>query len=89
MQRHTSSSDGSNEYSVEDYPSKGQQHTFGEKDVAIGHDRTVEVRGHEVSADTALHRGLKARHITMIAIGGAIGTGLIIVGRQQGLQDAY
>ncbi|KAG5291756.1 dicarboxylic amino acid permease [Histoplasma ohiense] len=26
----------------------------------------------------ALHRGLKARHITMIAIGGAIGTGLII-----------
>ncbi|KAF2759123.1 hypothetical protein EJ05DRAFT_475351 [Pseudovirgaria hyperparasitica] len=27
---------------------------------------------------TKLHRGLKARHITMIAIGGAIGTGLII-----------
>jgi amino acid transporter len=27
---------------------------------------------------TRLHRGLKARHITMIAIGGAIGTGLII-----------
>lgn len=27
---------------------------------------------------TALHRGLKSRHITMIAIGGAIGTGLII-----------
>lgn len=25
-----------------------------------------------------LHRALKARHITMIAIGGAIGTGLII-----------
>lgn len=25
-----------------------------------------------------LERGLKARHITMIAIGGAIGTGLII-----------
>jgi L-asparagine transporter-like permease len=25
-----------------------------------------------------LHRGLKARQITMIAIGGAIGTGLII-----------
>jgi amino acid transporter len=25
-----------------------------------------------------LHRGLKSRHITMIAIGGAIGTGLII-----------
>ncbi|KAI9886790.1 MAG: hypothetical protein M1823_001359 [Watsoniomyces obsoletus] len=27
---------------------------------------------------TSLHRGLHARHITMIAIGGAIGTGLII-----------
>lgn len=27
---------------------------------------------------TQLHRDLKARHITMIAIGGAIGTGLII-----------
>ena len=27
---------------------------------------------------TQLHRGLQARHITMIAIGGAIGTGLII-----------
>lgn len=25
-----------------------------------------------------LHRGLKSRHITMIAIGGAIGTGLIL-----------
>lgn len=39
---------------------------------------TAHIRGLETSADTALHRGLKARHITMIAIGGAIGTGLII-----------
>lgn len=36
--------------------------------------RGIEVPG----SNTALHRGLKARHITMIAIGGAIGTGLII-----------
>lgn len=28
--------------------------------------------------ETELHRGLKARHITMIAIGGALGTGLVI-----------
>lgn len=28
--------------------------------------------------DNALHRGLQARHVTMIAIGGAIGTGLIV-----------
>ncbi|RYP47408.1 hypothetical protein DL768_006523 [Monosporascus sp. mg162] len=39
---------------------------------------TVHIRGLETSAATSLHRGLKARHITMIAIGGAIGTGLII-----------
>jgi len=30
------------------------------------------------AASTGLHRDLKARHITMIAVGGAIGTGLII-----------
>ncbi|KAL8767303.1 MAG: hypothetical protein Q9209_006141 [Squamulea sp. 1 TL-2023] len=36
--------------------------------------------GHNVldSPDTGLHRGLRSRQITMIAIGGAIGTGLII-----------
>ncbi|KAM0540810.1 hypothetical protein ACHAPJ_013498 [Fusarium lateritium] len=34
--------------------------------------------GLETSPETSLHRGLQARHITMIAIGGAIGTGLVI-----------
>jgi amino acid transporter len=34
--------------------------------------------GNGPPSPTKLHRGLKARHITMIAIGGAIGTGLII-----------
>ncbi len=33
---------------------------------------------HGPDEHTSLHRGLHARHITMIAIGGAIGTGLII-----------
>lgn len=33
---------------------------------------------HGAGGHNDLHRGLKARHITMIAIGGAIGTGLII-----------
>jgi yeast amino acid transporter len=37
-----------------------------------------EIHGIEFSEETKLTRGLKARHITMIAIGGAIGTGLII-----------
>lgn len=36
------------------------------------------ILGHETNPETSLHRGLQARHITMIAIGGAIGTGLII-----------
>ncbi|KAF8463854.1 amino acid permease [Kalaharituber pfeilii] len=36
------------------------------------------VPGDELEFSHDLHRGLKARHITMIAIGGAIGTGLII-----------
>ncbi|KAI5456578.1 amino acid permease/ SLC12A domain-containing protein [Mariannaea sp. PMI_226] len=41
-------------------------------------DHDVHIVGLETSPETSLHRGLKARHITMIAIGGAIGTGLII-----------
>jgi amino acid transporter len=41
------------------------------------HDGAVLVESADES-ETKLHRGLKARHITMIAIGGAIGTGLII-----------
>jgi amino acid transporter len=40
--------------------------------------RDLHIRGLETSPETSLHRGLKARHITMIAIGGAIGTGLVI-----------
>ena len=46
--------------------------------------------GLEFSHD--LHRGLKARHITMIAIGGAIGTGLVIgtyVFAFHNMMDAY
>jgi amino acid transporter len=39
---------------------------------------TQHVHGIEYEEGTRLHRGLKARQITMIAIGGAIGTGLII-----------
>ncbi|KAI4866391.1 putative amino acid permease [Hypoxylon rubiginosum] len=54
----------------------------GDKEKMTYSDMDLEtsshVRGIETSAETSLHRGLKARHITMIAIGGAIGTGLII-----------
>ncbi|EMD63666.1 hypothetical protein GGP41_005691 [Bipolaris sorokiniana] len=42
-------------------------------------DVHVDADGVAVHNDNShLHRGLKSRHITMIAIGGAIGTGLII-----------
>ena len=40
---------------------------------SVGNDGGVHYEDHQ-----HLHRGLKSRHITMIAIGGAIGTGLII-----------
>ncbi|KAJ9644384.1 amino acid transporter [Knufia peltigerae] len=38
----------------------------------------TDIRAAQFEDGSRLHRGLKARHITMIAIGGAIGTGLII-----------
>ncbi|KAI5304133.1 hypothetical protein KEM56_006811 [Ascosphaera pollenicola] len=41
----------------------------------------------EAEAEVSLKRGLKARHITMIAIGGAVGTGLLI-GTGSGLARA-
>ncbi|KAM0282163.1 hypothetical protein ACHAQH_003203 [Verticillium albo-atrum] len=43
-----------------------------------GPKEDLHIRGLETTPETQLHKGLKARHITMIAIGGAIGTGLII-----------
>jgi amino acid transporter len=42
-------------------------------DLNIAHTENFEEDSHH-----HLHRGLKSRQITMIAIGGAIGTGLII-----------
>ena len=45
------------------------------------------IRGLETDIHSSLHRGLKARHISMIAIGGALGTGLII-GTGVALADA-
>lgn len=39
------------------------------------YEQTGQIRGIETDPQTSLHRGLKARHISMIAIGGAIGTG--------------
>lgn len=41
------------------------------------HEGDVEARSSSRAANR-LNRGLKARHISMIALGGSIGTGLII-----------
>jgi hypothetical protein len=66
--RHSSSSPHHNEKAV----------SYGDYD--LGHEQQ-HVRGIETAADTSLHRGLKARHISMIAIGGAIGTGCMFYPR--------
>lgn len=75
INRHSnSSSDGANaEY--------GKEYETGTTPVVDSSEGAVEHQeGH-------LHRGLKSRHITMIAIGGAIGTGLII-GTGKALEQA-
>ncbi|KAI9163053.1 dicarboxylic amino acid permease [Paramyrothecium foliicola] len=63
-------SNGSGSGSPDVEKSAGHTHEFP--------DTHTHIRGIETSAETSLHRGLKSRHITMIAIGGALGTGLII-----------
>lgn len=72
--RNSGSSDGASPHSSDpEYGQKNEvQHAAGEVGV-------LDSNGVAVHTDHAhLHRGLKSRHITMIAIGGAIGTGLII-----------
>uniref|UniRef100_A0A8H7NBY2 Amino acid permease/ SLC12A domain-containing protein n=1 Tax=Bionectria ochroleuca TaxID=29856 RepID=A0A8H7NBY2_BIOOC len=49
--------------------------------------RNDSIRGLETSVETSLHKELKARHISMIAIGGALGTGLL-VGTGQALAES-
>ncbi|TQV95298.1 dicarboxylic amino acid permease [Cordyceps javanica] len=52
----------------------------GHNEKTMGPDDSGQqrIRGLETDPDSMLHRGLKARHISMIAIGGALGTGLIV-----------
>ncbi|KAH7064315.1 amino acid permease-domain-containing protein [Paraphoma chrysanthemicola] len=77
--RQSSSSDGASPHSD---PEKHGHGDYGKSGV-IGTGETTafntDNNGVTVHEDHKhLHRGLKSRHITMIAIGGAIGTGLII-----------
>ncbi|KHN96578.1 dicarboxylic amino acid permease [Metarhizium album ARSEF 1941] len=61
-------------------PGKGDGNGSDPEKASLRHTQyeDVEIRGLETSPETMLHKGLKARHITMIAIGGALGTGLIV-----------
>jgi yeast amino acid transporter len=63
-------------YSDESPPAKAE---YSAQSYPAQHDYPLqEIHGIEFSEETKLTRGLKARHVSMIAIGGAIGTGLII-----------
>lgn len=73
--RKSGSSDGASPHDSPD-PEYGGKTEYQQ---AAGEVPAVDGDGVAVHGDhTHLHRGLKSRHITMIAIGGAIGTGLII-----------
>ncbi|KAM0559816.1 hypothetical protein ACHAPJ_003764 [Fusarium lateritium] len=49
-----------------------------EKDYQPEKPTAYSIRGLETSEATSLERALEARHISMIALGGALGTGLLI-----------
>ncbi|GAA5920626.1 hypothetical protein JCM6882_009057, partial [Rhodosporidiobolus microsporus] len=57
---------------LEETVSKTDLEKGGEQLVTLNNDSVA------VSGDQALHRGLKARHVQMISIGGVIGTGLFL-----------
>ncbi|SPO01813.1 probable DIP5 - glutamate and aspartate permease [Cephalotrichum gorgonifer] len=68
--------------SIEEDPEKSgfdskHDEKFAGPDTMLDQSST-EVTGHGADVTTSLHRGLQARHITMIAMGGALGTGLVI-----------
>ncbi|GME43274.1 Amino acid/polyamine transporter I [Neofusicoccum parvum] len=66
--------------SSSDEPKVARDAEFGKSEYeANAHYEPTEGEVQEAGGEKQnLHRGLEARHITMIAIGGAIGTGLII-----------
>ncbi|KAF2138977.1 uncharacterized protein K452DRAFT_232948 [Aplosporella prunicola CBS 121167] len=63
-----------------DEPGVHHDHELGKEEYQAHTSYAPAVEGsvEEPHSHTKLHRGLEARHITMIAIGGALGTGLII-----------
>ncbi|KAF2646275.1 hypothetical protein P280DRAFT_6413 [Massarina eburnea CBS 473.64] len=71
MQRHSGSSGSDGAHA--ELGGKSEYSTGVHQEPVLTADGAVEYGDHQ-----HLHRGLKSRHITMIAIGGAIGTGLIV-----------
>jgi amino acid transporter len=69
----TSRSSGSDGAHVEMGENEKGYATGVHQEPFLASDGAIEHQDHH-----HLHRGLKSRHITMIAIGGAIGTGLIV-----------
>lgn len=61
-------------HDIEKTITKGNQSIISQKQ----DDKDVQIRSIETAEGTTLHRGFLARHVVMIAIGGAIGTGLLI-----------
>jgi amino acid transporter len=78
--RASASSDGVSPHGSNSDPDYGEKTNYKAGVVGTGDGPlNTDSNGVVVHADNGhLHRGLKSRHITMIAIGGAIGTGLII-----------
>jgi amino acid transporter len=61
--------------------SKGSPHHDGEKDESFSNQQmydTEQGTTTEIEAQGGLHRTLKARHLSMIALGGALGSGLLV-----------
>lgn len=71
FKRNSGSSDGVSPHDPE--AGKSEYTTGGGEVPQVDSDGIIRHADH-----AHLHRGLKSRHITMIAIGGAIGTGLIL-----------
>lgn len=60
------------------YSPSSEEKVYNEPPIARERSGSEDFIGGNEDLSHNLHRGLKSRQITMIAIGGAIGTGLII-----------
>lgn len=78
--RRESPTSSDNEVATDPKTGHGTAYPVADEKTGDVYDQTIDPNGPHVTTTghTELKRALKARHVTMIAIGGAIGTGLII-----------